>query len=507
MFTGIVEEMGTVRRLNQSPNRCELELSAAKVLEGTQIGDSIAVNGVCLTVIRMDKDHFTADVMPETLRRSNLGQLKTGSKVNLERAMAADGRFGGHIVAGHIDGTGTIRSMQPEGNAVLVTISAAPELLRYVVEKGSIAIDGISLTVAVCGIKTIQQAHVTRNMKFQYFFYSAFAGAIVSTVLGLGLAYMGFGVWALVVQQVSNITVDTLVLWKLSSWRPKMEFSWQHLKGLLSYGWKLLASSLSSVIYNNLRSLIIGKMYTSADLAYYNQGDNLTYNIASSVDTSIESVLFPVMSSLQDDRAQVKNMTRRSIKTCTYIIAPVMMSTAFCAEPLVRLILTEKWLPCVLFLRVFCLGYVCWPIITANLNAAKAVGRSDLYLKCQLLNEGVCILLLLATFRVSVEAIAYGMLITNIVTQILDAQLNKKLIGYGYLEQMRDILPTLLLAAGAGLCMYLVIFLHLPDLLTVIIQVVVGLGIYLTGSAILELDTFEYFKDVLAPSIRQKLKR
>ena len=148
MFTGIVEEMGTVRRLNQSPNRCELELSASKVLEGTQIGDSIAVNGVCLTVIRLGEEHFPADVMPETLRRSNLGQLKPGSKVNLERAMAANGRFGGHIVAGHIDGTGKILAMQPEGNAVLVTISATPELLRYVVEKGSIAIDGISLTVA-----------------------------------------------------------------------------------------------------------------------------------------------------------------------------------------------------------------------------------------------------------------------------------------------------------------------------------------------------------------------
>lgn len=148
MFTGIVEEMGTVRRLNQSPNRCELELSASKVLEGTQIGDSIAVNGVCLTVIRLGEEHFTADVMPETLRRSNLRQLKPGSKVNLERAMAANGRFGGHIVAGHIDGTGKILAMQPEGNAVLVTISATPELLRYVVEKGSIAIDGISLTVA-----------------------------------------------------------------------------------------------------------------------------------------------------------------------------------------------------------------------------------------------------------------------------------------------------------------------------------------------------------------------
>ena len=148
MFTGIIEEMGTGRRLNQSPNRCELELSASKVLEGTQIGDSIAVNGVCLTVIRLGEEHFTADVMPETLRRSNLGQLKPGSKVNLERAMAANGRFGGHIVAGHIDGTGKILAMQPEGNAVLVTISATPELLRYVVEKGSIAIDGISLTVA-----------------------------------------------------------------------------------------------------------------------------------------------------------------------------------------------------------------------------------------------------------------------------------------------------------------------------------------------------------------------
>ncbi len=148
MFTGIVEEMGIVRRLTQTPVRCELELAASKVLESTQIGDSIAVNGVCLTVIRMEDGGFTADVMPETLRRSNLGQLKPGSMVNLERAMAANGRFGGHIVAGHIDDTGKILSMRPEGNAMRVTIGAAPEILRYIVEKGSIAIDGISLTVA-----------------------------------------------------------------------------------------------------------------------------------------------------------------------------------------------------------------------------------------------------------------------------------------------------------------------------------------------------------------------
>lgn len=148
MFTGIVEEMGTVKRLTQSPTRCELTLCASKVLDDTQIGDSIAVNGVCLTVIAMDDGGFTADVMPETLRRSNLGHLRPGSMVNLERAMAANGRFGGHIVAGHIDGTGKILSKRPEGNAALITIGTAPEILRYIVEKGSIAVDGISLTVA-----------------------------------------------------------------------------------------------------------------------------------------------------------------------------------------------------------------------------------------------------------------------------------------------------------------------------------------------------------------------
>ena len=144
MFTGIIEELGTVRHV--APGN--LELSARRVLEGTRLGDSIAVNGVCLTVTALSPGGFTADVMPETLRRSGLGQLRPGSKVNLERAMAADGRFGGHIVTGHIDGTGTVSSLRREGNAVWVTIAAPPELLAGIVEKGSIAIDGISLTVA-----------------------------------------------------------------------------------------------------------------------------------------------------------------------------------------------------------------------------------------------------------------------------------------------------------------------------------------------------------------------
>lgn len=148
MFTGIVEEMGSIHSITKGSKSAVLTIAADKVLEGSKVGDSIAVNGVCLTVTDITAGQFTADVMAETLRRSSLGSLKRGSKVNLERAMAADGRFGGHIVAGHIDGTGTVLSLKPEDNAVWVEIAASPNILKYIVEKGSIAIDGISLTVA-----------------------------------------------------------------------------------------------------------------------------------------------------------------------------------------------------------------------------------------------------------------------------------------------------------------------------------------------------------------------
>lgn len=148
MFTGIIEEVGEVRQISLLGTSGQIDIKARLVLEGTKIGDSIAVNGVCLTVVALKPDGFTADVMAETIRRTALSKLQSGSKVNLERAMAADGRFGGHIVAGHVDGIGTINSLTREENAVWVEIAADNSILKYIVEKGSIAIDGISLTVA-----------------------------------------------------------------------------------------------------------------------------------------------------------------------------------------------------------------------------------------------------------------------------------------------------------------------------------------------------------------------
>lgn len=151
MFTGIIEELGTIRGVSLTKDGGELQIAATTVLGGTKLGDSIAVNGTCLTVTKLEKDGFTAFVMAESLRRTNLGNLKRGSVVHLERAMAADGRFGGHMVTGHIDGQGTVLSQKPEGQAVVLTIGADPEILSGIVEKGSISIDGTSLTVMDVG--------------------------------------------------------------------------------------------------------------------------------------------------------------------------------------------------------------------------------------------------------------------------------------------------------------------------------------------------------------------
>ena len=156
MFTGIVEETGRIKRIEVNGNSGRIAICAKKVLEGTRVGDSIAVNGICLTATSLQEDGFTADVMAETFRRSSLGECQVGDAVNLERAMAANGRFGGHIVSGHIDGTGRISSLKREENAVWVTIRTTPEILRLIVEKGSICIDGISLTVAAVGALDFQ---------------------------------------------------------------------------------------------------------------------------------------------------------------------------------------------------------------------------------------------------------------------------------------------------------------------------------------------------------------
>ena len=288
----------------------------------------------------------------------------------------------------------------------------------------------ISLTIVISGVKGIQQSYVSRNMMFKRFFYSTLGGTIFSAFLGIGLAYAGFGMWAIVIQQLSNTAMDTLILWITVKWRPKKMFSWKRLKCLLSFGWKMLASALLDTFYNNIRSLIIGKMYSSSDLAFYNQGDKLPAVVVNNINTSIDSVLLPTLSREQDDRERIKNMTRRAIKVSTYIMAPLMMGLAFCATPVVQLILTEKWLPCVPFLQIFCITYMFYPVHTANLNAIKAMGRSDLFLKLEITKKIVGMILLLSTMWFGVMAMAYSLLVSMITSMIINSWPNRELLKY-----------------------------------------------------------------------------
>lgn len=350
----------------------------------------------------------------------------------------------------------------------------------------------ISLTIVISGVKGIQQAYVSKNMLFKRFFFSTIGGTIFSAFLGIGLAKAGYGVWALVAQQLSNTTVDTIILWITVRWRPRKAFSWKRLKSLLSFGWKLLVSSLLDTCYNNLRNLIIGKMYSESDLAFYNQGDKFPKLIVTNINTSIDSVLLPTMSSAQDDRERVKNMTRRAIKTSTYVMAPLMMGLAFCATTIVKLVLTDKWLPCVPFLRIFCITYMFWPVHTANLNAINAMGRSDWFLRLEIIKKIMGIAILLSTMWFGVMAMAYSLLLSSVLSQIINSWPNRKLLGYGYLEQVRDFAPGILLAVGMGICVYFIGYIPLPTIMTLVIQIFAGAALYIGVSAILKLEEFEY---------------
>ena len=328
-------------------------------------------------------------------------------------------------------------------------------------------------------------------MLFKRFFFSTIGGTIFSAVLGIAMAYAGFGIWALVAQQLSNTFIDTLILWITVRWRPTKSFSWTRLKYLLSFGWKLLVSSLLDTAYNNLRNLIIGKMYSSSDLAFYNQGDKFPKVIVTNINASIDSVLLPTMSSAQDDKERVKQMTRRAIKTSTYVMAPLMMGLAFCAEPIVSLVLTDKWLPCVPFLRIFCITYMFWPVHTANLNAINAMGRSDWFLRLEIIKKIMGMTILLSTMWFGVMAMAYSLLLSSVLSQIINSWPNRKLLGYGYLEQVRDFAPGILLAVIMGICVYFISFLHLSTVVTLLIQFIGGAAIYIGLSAILKLEEFE----------------
>lgn len=380
----------------------------------------------------------------------------------------------------------------------LIIFFIAPLIAKFYNNEQLTAITRVlGITILISGVKNVQQAYVSKKLIFKKFFFATLAGTIGAGILGIVLARNGYGVWALVVQQLFNLTVDTIILWITVEWRPKKVFSFDRLKMMFSYGWKLLASSVLDTVYNNIRQLIIGKLYSSSDLAFYNKGKQLPELIVNNVNTSIDSVLLPTMSEKQEHKEIVKTMTRRAIKTSVFIMAPLMIGLASTSNNVIKILLTDKWLPTVPYLCIFCISFMFYPIHTANLNAIKAMGRSDLFLKLEIMKKIVGMVLLLITMKISVMAMAVSLFVSGIFSQIINAWPNKDLLGYSYLEQLKDIMPNILLAVFMGIIVYFINFLHTPTIITLLVQIIFGAIIYIKGAKLLKIDSFEYVINII----------
>lgn len=382
---------------------------------------------------------------------------------------------------------------------------AAPFIAR-VYEDNSLVpvIRVLGLTLVVSGVKNVQQAYVSKTMQFRRFFFATLGGTLFSAVVGISMAYMGYGIWALVMQQLLNAAVNTAILWLTVGWKPRLAFSFSRLTGLISYGWKLLVSALLDTVYNKLYQLVVGIVYSSADLAYYNKADQLPVLVVENINSSIDSVLLPVLSAEQDKRLVVREMTRRAIKMSTYVMMPMMAGLAACAEPLVRLLLTEKWLPCVPYMQIFCVCYAFYPLHTANLNAIKAMGRSDMFLYLELVKKAVGILALVITMYMGVFYMALSRIFTGVLSQFINAFPNKKLLDYPYLEQLKDMAPSILLSALMGAGVYLLTFLGLNDFATLALQLVCGVALYVALSLLFGIDSFNYILSVIKNILRRR---
>lgn len=353
-----------------------------------------------------------------------------------------------------------------------------------------IRVMGISLIFS--GINNVQRAYVSRQLKFKRFFFATLGGTLGAAAVGIYMALKGYGVWALVGQSVVTSVANTVILWFTVKWRPIWKFSFERFKGLFIYGWKLLVSSLIDAVYNNLRQLIIGKMYTTESLAFYNRGYMIPNAFVGSINSAIDSVLFPVLSSAQDNAEAVKAMTRRSIRTSAYIIWPIMLGIAACAGPLVSVLLTDKWLPCVPFVVIFCIMYAFQPLETANLNAIKAMGRSDIFLKLNVLKKSIGFAVLFATMWFGPLVMALSNLFFAVINLIINIYPNRKLLNYSYRQQLADIAPAVLLSAVMFGSVYVVKYAGLSNWITLLIQIPLGIIIYVGGSKLFKVESFDY---------------
>ncbi len=359
------------------------------------------------------------------------------------------------------------------------------------------AIRVLGLNVVVIASSNVHTALIARKMKFRLSFFATLLGTLISAVVGIIMATQNAGVWALIAQSLTSSVANAIILWMIAKWYPKLSFSFERLKELFGYGWKLLCVGLLENLYIEIRSLIIGKIYDSDSLAYYNRGEQFPKIVSVNINSSIKTVLFSALSKEQDDVVVLKKMTKRAIKTSSYLLFPFLVGMLVTAEHFVPLILTDKWIPCIPYLQVFCVVYLFMPLQTTNMQVYKGVGKTNISLLIEIIKKVIGIFGLLVSLRYGPFAIACAFAVTTIINAAISAIPNGSIIRYGLGEQILDIIPNALLALSFALPTWAIGQLPLSHAWVLILQIIVAVGMYWGVSELCKFEPYIYIKKLV----------
>lgn len=363
----------------------------------------------------------------------------------------------------------------------------------------------LCLKVPLSAFNVVQHAYISRNLMFKKLFLISSTGTLASAFIGIAMALGGMGPWALAAQYLSNTVIDIVIFILAVKWRPALCYSWQRTKKMLSFSINLLAAGLLDASFDELRNIIIGHQYQSNALAFFEKGKRLPNIVVGSINNSIMSVLYPIMSNIQDDKTRLREVVRKAIKVSTYTLFPCLFGFAAVAEPFVSLLMTDKWLPCVPYVRIFCFFYAFYPAYTASLQATKAMGRSGVYAVTQTSKKVVDILFLIAAIPFGVYGIAIGALVSKFFIYIINGISANAVLGYRLRRQILDILPNLLLST----VMYVVVtWIPVPSDRAIVVlaaQCLTGCVVYILLSVVTGNESFFFLWSMVKKRIEQTL--
>ena len=351
----------------------------------------------------------------------------------------------------------------------------------------------LSIQIIIMSFNCVQQALLVRQMKFRYNFYIGIFSVTISSLVGIVMAYSGWGVWSIVYIQIVAQLCTGIGLWTFVAWRPHWLFSWKRIKYLFSYGSRILGGSIINVLYNNIYNLVIGKRYSPSDLGFYNRGQLLPTTIIDTASTSFNSVLFPVLSSVQDDKVRYKSFIRRSSKMTAFIVFFLAAFMCAFAPQIIRFLLGEKWLPAVPFMCIVCVTVCVNPLIVINQTICTSLGRSDYFMRTTFISKFLSILIIIwgAFYNVYMMVIAGA--VANIITFIITAVYNKRLIGYSIKDMLCDASPALILASiSCGVSYLIMSVFSLNDLFHICLGGVFSLGVYLSLAYVTRQESLQF---------------